>query len=55
MKKYKPKMPIIIPNQTFYNQQSRWYGNDDARQKEEESKQIENRNILGQRKILPKK
>jgi len=46
MKKRHGQMPVIIPNQGFYNHARRWWGSDDTRQKEEEQKQHQNQQLL---------
>lgn len=49
-KKYHSKLPIIIPNQDFYNQ-SNWLGNN-TEQRKEEDKNFENQKKLSLRKRL---
>jgi len=56
MKKHKPKMPIKIPNQEFYNQQSGWRANDTTAQRKEEDKEHHNQKMLSLKPNLkPKK
>lgn len=52
MKNVKPKIPIRIPNQEFYNVNSRRHPNDTTAQRAEEEKEHHNQKMLS---LKPKK